>query len=199
MSALTPERASTTARPVLRSVDDCPSLLLLPVPVGEPPYDDEPVVGRHLHAVAPAEVRAPVGPLRDLVPLRLVPPPVQPAALPRPGLPPVRPVAHALVQGLLEVLAGVRPVIQLRRRASVELYDALEERVHALPRATGDRPLPGAIRFLHVQQLTGGVAEVCATVRRDRRAAALALRLEHRDGSWCCTAIDGLPGGDLPG
>ncbi|MDP9434995.1 MAG: Rv3235 family protein, partial [Actinomycetota bacterium] len=111
-----------------------------------------------------------------------------------PPLPPVRPVAHALVQGLLEVLAGVRPVTQLKRRTSTELYDDLEARVHAQPRVTGARPLTGAVQSLHVQEPAPGVAEVCATVRRGPRAAALALRLEHLDGQWCCTSLAGLTG-----
>lgn len=200
MSALTPELTSATARPVLRSVESSPGLALLPVPVSEPPYDDEPHEGRHLRAVGLPDARLPVGPLRSLPPLRLVPPVAEPllAAFPSATLPPVRPVAHALVQGLLEVLAGVRPVTQLRTRTTVELYDDLEVCVQAQPRPTGCRPLPGAVRSVHVQQLTPGVAEVCATVRRGSRSSALALRLEHRAGQWCCTSIAGLPGGHQP-
>lgn len=202
MSVLTPEpeRAFAAGRPALRSVDDCPSLALLPVPVSQPPYDDEPVDGRHLRPVVPSALRTPIGPLRSLTPLRLVPPLAAPvrAAPPAPPLPPVRPVAHALVQGLLEVVAGVRPVTQLRRRTSLALYEDLEVRVHALPRATGRRPLADAVQSLHVQQVTPGVAEICATVRRGSRAAALALRMEHLDGQWCCTSLDGLPGETTP-
>lgn len=195
MSALTPELVPAPGHPPLRSVDDCPSLTLLPVPVSQPPYDDEPADGRHLRPVVAQVVRAPIGPLRSLVPLRLVPPPVEPAvaAPPAPPLPPVRPVAHALVQGLLEVLAGVRPVSQLRRRTSLALYDDLAARVHASPRATGRRPLAGAVQSLHVQHPAHGVAEVCATVRRGERSAAFALRLEHLEGQWCCTSLAGLP------
>jgi Family of unknown function (DUF6459) len=196
MSVLTPEPAPATARPALRSVDDCPSLALLPLPVSQPPYDDEPVDGRHLRPVVPSGVRTPVGPLRSLPALRLVPPLAAPVpSAPRTApLPAVRPVAHTLVQGLLEVLAGVRPVTQLRRRTSPPLYEDLEARVLALPRATGRRPPTGAVQSLHVQQVTAGVVEVCATVRQGPRAAALALRMEHVDGAWCCTSLAGLPG-----
>lgn len=171
--------------------DDLCTLTLLPVPVGAPPYDDErsgPL------AVAPAPER--LGPLRSLPPLRLVPTLDEPepvaALTPAVDLPPARPVARALVQALLEVLAGVRPVTQLRRTTSVELYERLEVLVHTRPRATGARPATGAVRSLHVQQRPEGVAEVCATVVRGRRAGAVALRLVGVDGRWCCTDVDGL-------
>ena len=62
----------------------------------------------------------------------------------------------------------------------------------ARPRVTGSRPGTGAVRSVHVQQRPDGVAEVCATVHRGQRMAALALRLEGRDGRWCCTELAGL-------
>jgi hypothetical protein len=167
------------------------TLTLLPVPASAPPYDDErtgPVL-----VGPPAE---PLGPLRSLPPLRLVPvldePEPVPARTPAEDLPPVRPVAHALVQGLLEVLAGVRPLTQLRRRTTIELYERLEELVETRPRPTGPRPSPGAVRSVHVQARPEGVAEVCATVLRGRRAGAVALRLEGLEGRWCCTDVEGL-------
>lgn len=169
-----------------------PTLRLLPVPVCEPPYDDE-------LPPRPASSRPPIGPLRRLPPLlRLVPDlpaddeeqlrPRTPAS----DLPPAQPVARALVQGLLEVLAGVRPLSQLQRGTSVELYARLEEQVVRLRRTDGPRPLTGAVRSLHVQHRDDGVAEVCATVHRGRRTAALALRLEGVGGRWCCTELDGV-------
>jgi len=167
-----------------------PTLRLLPVPVSEPPYDDElpPVL----------DGRAPLGPLSCLLPpLRLVPalpaddePP--PARTPASELPAARPVARALVQGLLEVLAGVRPLSQLQRGTSTELYAHLEQVVLERQRTTGRRPGTGAVRSLHVQQRPDGVAEVCATVRRGERTAAIALRLEGVRGRWCCTDLAGL-------
>lgn len=177
----------------LALVPALPPLRLLPVPACEPPYDDELPV-RLL--VTPT----PLGPLRTLTPppLRLVP--SVPAALDEDGpqrtpvsdLPPARPVAHALVQGLLEVLAGVRPVSQLRRGTTPELFVQLEQVVHGRPRPVGARPVTGAVRSLHVQERAEGVAEVCATVRRGPRMAAVALRLEGIAGRWTCTELAGL-------
>jgi hypothetical protein len=173
-----------------------PVLRLLPVPPSEPPYDDE----LPLRAVM---ATAPVGPLRGLTPapLRLVPDlPATPVEdeddvclrTPASELPTARPVAQALVQGLLEVLAGVRPVAQLQRTTSPELFAQLEQVVHSRPRPAGARPLTGSVRSLHVQERPEGVAEVCATVRRGPRMAAIALRLEGRAGRWCCTELVGL-------
>lgn len=185
----------TNAEAPLALVPSLPALRLLPVPVSEPPYDDELPV----RLAAPAT--APLGPLRGLAPapLRLVPalPPVVgdedgPVRTPVSDLPPARPVARALVQGLLEVLAGVRPVSQLQRSTTPELFLQLEQVVHGRPRATGARPVTGAVRSLHVQERPEGVAEVCATVRRGPRMAAIALRLEGVGGRWCCTELAGL-------
>jgi hypothetical protein len=169
-----------------------PALRLLPAPSSEPPYDDE----------LPGQPLSPAGPLRPLrtwapAPLRLVPTTTQPDGPPRatataPDLPPARPVAQALVQGLLEVLAGVRPVSQLQRGTSPELFSRLEQVVRGRPRPGGARPGAGAVRSLHVQEQPGGVAEVCATVRRGPRLGAIALRLEGSRGRWCCTELAGL-------
>lgn len=197
MSATTPELLPQTRSPLRRPADHLPELRLLPVPVSEPPYDDElpERSGPRLSLVTAAPV--PVGPLASLPPLRLLTPPATLLAQTGPTSPAVRPVARALAQGLLEVLGGVRPVTQLRRRTSPDLYADLEDLVHAQPRPVGPRPPTGAVLSLHVQQLSATVAEVCATVRRGHRAGALALRLELEAGTWCCTAVAGL-GPDLP-
>lgn len=186
----------TSPEAPLSLVPALPALRLLPVPVSEPPYDDE--LPRRT-----VPFTAPLGPLRGLAPapLRLVPAlpatPAEDAAddlvrTPVSDLPPARPVAHALVQGLLEVLAGVRPVSQLQPGTTPELFAQLETFVHGRPRSAGARPLTGAVRSLHVQERPEGVAEICATVRRGPRMAAVALRLEGIGGRWCCTQLAGL-------
>lgn len=181
MSVVQPEPA---AQPL-------PALRLVPAPVSEPPYDDERPPGSVRLRTAPIALTAP--------PLRLVPQlpeqdaaPWGPPRTPLDALAPPRPFAHALVQRLVEVLGGVRPVSQLQRDTSPELYARLERYVAARPRATGSRPTGRAVRSVHVQARPEGVAEVCATVLRGKRAAALALRLEGVGGRWCCTELLGL-------
>ena len=158
-------------------------LRLVPAPASAPPYDDEP--------------NAPV--------LRLVrstppPPPTTfdddawlaaertaTAALPASHV-----FARTLVQAVLEVLAGVRSVKQLRRETTPELYTALTGSLEGRPRPSGLRPDLRAVRSLHVQERPEGIVEACATVSRDGRFSALALRLEGFEGRWRCTELIGL-------
>lgn len=171
-----------------------PSLRLLPAPLAEPPYDDERPDALHRARRAPVRL-APA-------PLRLVPPlPGEEDAWSRPRTPldaltPAEPFAQALVRRLLEVLAGVRPVSQLQRDTTPELYARLERCVAARPRSTGARPDARAVRSVRVQTRPEGVAEGCATVKRTTpqgpRAVAWAFRLEGLDGRWCCTELLGL-------
>lgn len=185
--------------PPTTDADGRPLLRLLPAPPCEPPYDDElpaPLVRTGLELAC-----APAGP--GGLALRLVPRggpglllPVDDdevtARTPLSQLPPPRPFARALIQRLLEVLAGLRPLSQLQRDTSFELLDELEQALAGRPRATGARPIPRDVRSVHVQAREDGVAEVCATVRRGGRACALALRLEGVDGAWQCTELVGV-------
>jgi hypothetical protein len=162
-----------------------PGLRLLPAPCSAPPYDDERPGGRPLPLRPSAPARRP---------LRIVPPleDDHAAALPPASdLPAARPFAHALVQRVLEVVAGVRPLSQLQRHTTLEVYDALELTLRTRPRARGPRPDGRAIRSVRIQQHPHGVAEVSATVRRGDRYAAVALRLEAVNGAWRCTELLG--------
>ena len=194
-----------------------PTLRHLPAPACEPPFDDElstPATGRHWSGAAeasgavqgtlalafvlpsgvPAVPVAPVG-------LRLVAPLVPPADAqdrldeaefgPQPTgrdeLPEPRGWAARLVQALVEVLAGDRPVGQLVRWTSAQVYD--EVAALTLPRGTRGASR-GVVRSVHVSEPVDGVAEVAALVRRGRRTSAVALRLEGLDGRWQCTAFE---------
>ena len=173
-----------------RSSSGRPTLRLLPAPPSEPPYDDELPERPALHVVN-GQLALPLPTMPGAAArLRLLP--HGPARDDRSAVPAARPFALALVQRLLEVLAGLRPVTQLQGATTFELYSELESAIAALPRPSGRRPTPRDVRSLHVQEQDGGVAEVCATVRRGERAAALAFRLETVRGTWRCTALVGL-------
>ena len=107
----------------------------------------------------------------------------------RSDLPEPRTWAARLVQALVEVLAGNRPVEQLERWTSAAVYDDVS--ALALP---GERDMTagtrGVVRSVHVSEPVDGVAEVAALVRRGRRTTAVALRLEGLDGRWQCTALE---------
>ena len=189
-----PDTAPAPARTALR---------LLTVPPHDPPYDDElpprgpglqllPTVPPPVLRVVPPAVAAvaPVAPVTVAAPAD---PDAEPdARTPSHELPPARPFAHALVQRLLEVCAGVRPLGQLQRDTTPELYAEIEQRLRHRPRVTGARPTSADVRSVHVQQRPEGVAEVCATVVRRGRAGALALRVEGRHGRWVCSAAAGV-------
>src|SRR5689334_4767621 len=159
-----------------------PALRLVPAPVSAPPYDDEPgaPVLRLVRSAPPEPVEVP-----DEVWLAAERTPT--ASLPTSHL-----YARRLVQGVLEVLAGVRGVKQLQRDTTPELYLALAETLAQRPRVTGRRPSTRSIRSLHVQERPEGVVEACATIEKDGRVAALALRLEGFEGRWRCTELLGL-------
>ena len=111
-------------------------------------------------------------------------------------LPAPTPWAGRLVQAVIEVVSGVRPVSQLVRWTTAPVYEALCERVSrpvALASAAG-RNLAGTrlaevVRSVRVSEPRDGVAEVCAIVQQGPRCRAIALRLEGIDGRWQCTAL----------
>lgn len=105
------------------------------------------------------------------------------------ALPAARGWAGRVVQAIVEVLAGARPVAQLVRWTSAEVYDEIANLVMPGPQLPCGPPR-GVVRSVHVTEPADGVAEVCALVRRGARSTAVALRLEGRDGRWQCTALE---------
>ncbi len=181
------------------------TLRLLPAPPSDPPYDDELTpAGPTLRLLPPWRPSRAIGP--DLLselglwaePQQAGPglddddaePPV--IRTPTGDLPAPKPFSHALVQRLLEVCAGVRPVSQLRPDTTPELYERLEATLAARPRVQGLRPSRADVRSVHVQLRPDGVAEVCSTVVRGQRPQALALRLEGLGGRWVCSELVGV-------
>jgi hypothetical protein len=118
-------------------------------------------------------------------------------------LPAPTPWAGRLVQAMIEVVSGVRPVSQLIRWTTADVYDELCVRI-AQPvsstsplnrtTSTGRRGvattrLAEVVRSIRVSEPRDGVAEVCAIVQQGPRCRAIALRLEGIDGRWQCTAL----------
>ena len=129
-------------------------------------------------------------PLRDVTDEDDVPRPT-----PRTDLPEPMPWAGRLVQGILEVLAGVRPLSQLVRWTTTEVYDSISTRTEQRFRRTSEargntqHRLAEVVRSVHVSEPGDGIAEVCAIVQQGPRCRAVALRLEGIDGRWQCTAL----------
>ena len=156
-------------------------------PNPEAPFDEgEPSSLRRVPVLAPwvGEQRA----------LRLVPRPepdldddgdFEPQRTPREQLEDPRPRAATLARALLEALSGDRPLGQLMRWTTPEVFARLEP----LVAPAGSRPWVANVRKVFVTEPTPGVAEVTAVVQRGPRCGALALRMEGLDGKWLVTAL----------
>lgn len=105
-------------------------------------------------------------------------------------------------QALVEVVGGHRPVSQLVRWTSREVFRDLERRTRLVQRAATpdgeDLPLRSTalaqVRSVHVSRPSPRVAEVSVHVCHGRRSRALALRLDllpsTSGGRWVCTALE---------
>jgi hypothetical protein len=193
------------------TASSAPLVRLVPVPRYEPPFDDGaarpfvPVEGRAANALAqgtlaltfllPTDVPA----VPEGRPLRVVAGASQRAAdagdngqrgdrrtyapLPDPTV-----WATRLAQALVEVVAGVRPVEQLRRWTSDEVYVQIRRQRGTLRVREPDRGTRPAVRVrvraVRVCLPAEGVAEASAVVEEGARTRALALRMEAVDGRW---------------
>jgi uncharacterized protein DUF6459 len=97
--------------------------------------------------------------------------------------------SRRLVQAVIEALSGVRPVAQLIRWTTPDVYAGLQRRCHAQTgrRAPGRRAV---VRSVRICQPADGVVEASAVVVALGRVQAVALRLEGLDGRWRMTALE---------
>ncbi|MBM7786217.1 Rv3235 family protein [Tenggerimyces flavus] len=184
----------------------------VPVPVAEPPYDDERGYGSHdqpatqgtlaldLRTSSPApEIIEP----RHLTVVRtsrrrrdeedgedkfFARQPTAREALPHP-----KPWCGRFVQALVEVLAGDRPATQLARWTNDEVFADVVSRVSALGLSTTAAVRTGlgraVVRSVHVSEPRDGVAESAVHIKHGGRSRAVAVRMEGLDGRWQCTAL----------
>lgn len=99
----------------------------------------------------------------------------------------------ALVQAVVEVLAGVRPASQLVRWMSHDVHGALSSRAALatrLRRGTPPTTRQAVVRGVRVCSPTDGVVEASAVVIDGDRVRAVAVRLEGLDGRWRATALE---------
>ena len=137
--------------------------------------------------------------LSDQLPVIPEPPPDvrirhRPATDPAPGLPEAGVWASHLVQAVIEVLAGARPIGQLARWLSPEVQGQLRrQRTAAVtPRpasATGRGNRGRAVRSVHICSPAAGVVEATVVIGGGQRSRAVALRLEAVGGQWRCTRL----------
>jgi hypothetical protein len=187
--------------------DEGSVLRLLPAPQSEPPYDDERETApayETVHAVQGALALAfelPGGlPAVPAAALQLVrsadgeaePDFFAPQRTPTTALPDPRLFAARLVQAMLEVVVAARPLAQLIRWTTEEVYRQLGRQVRIAGHEDASRRrrlVPGRVRSIHISEPRGHAVEVCAIVQHRERTTAMALRLEGVDGRWQCTAL----------
>ena len=89
--------------------------------------------------------------------------------------------ARAFALAICEIEAGLRPASQLERICHPSLWDAVANRVR---RAGGPPVSAASVLRVQVQELTPGLVDAVAVVRRNQRAVFIALRLEAVPGRW---------------
>ncbi|WP_146903813.1 Rv3235 family protein [Cellulomonas aerilata] len=138
---------------------------------GVPPVLGSPAAGalaRHARTTYPGvETPAPTGPLPDPTPL-----------------------CCAMVQAAVEGLRGVRPLAQLTRWVSPEVYDLLQLRAELVQRAGRPTASRAGIRRIRLFRIGEEVAEASVVVDDGPRVRAVAVRLEGHRGRWRAVAME---------
>lgn len=102
-----------------------------------------------------------------------------------------------IVQAIVEIVGGDRPVSQVLRWTTPSVYQDLGRRAQLVARAAGRQPGQGDIQGIrpqvvgvHTCFVAEGAAEVSAHVRYGRRSRAVAARFERRRDRWVCCALE---------
>lgn len=105
--------------------------------------------------------------------------------------------ARRYTQAAVEIVGGDRPVTQLLRWTSREVYLDLERRAQLVARAGRHQPGQGRVQpvrprvqGVHTCFLSREAVEVSVHVRYGARSRAVAARFERTDRRWCCTALE---------
>lgn len=105
--------------------------------------------------------------------------------------------ARRYAQAAVEIVGGDRPVSQLLRWSSRDVYEDLARRALLVARAGGHRPgqarvqpVRPLVRRVHSCFLSHEVVEVSVHVRYGSRSRAVAARFERRAERWQCTALE---------
>jgi len=105
--------------------------------------------------------------------------------------------AHRYLQAAVEIVGGDRPVSQLLRWTSGEVYADLHRRALLVARAGGHQPGLARVQpvrprvvSVHTCFVSETTVEAGIRVRYGERCRALAARFEQRKDRWICTALE---------
>lgn len=111
-------------------------------------------------------------------------PSADPAA--RHALPDPEPLAGAVVLAAVEALSGSRPLVQLSRWVTPEVFEQLSARASAAASTPLRRP---TIRSTRVSRVSASAVEACVVVHDGTRVRAAALRLQAHRRHWRATVL----------
>lgn len=149
----------------------------------------------------PASAAVSAGREQNATVLPLARPPV-PGPSPEPAIPPeVEAVARRVARGALEVLGGTRPLQQMSRLLDGRSYERLQLRsnlVRSIHESPGGGAPPGNalrlhrnvfIRSVRICPITPNIFEGSVVAAEQKRARAIALRIERLRGQWRVTEL----------
>jgi hypothetical protein len=102
-----------------------------------------------------------------------------------------------IVQAIVEIVGGDRPLTQAVRWTSPRVYQQLGRRAAHLGKVGGYAPGVGRVQRVR-PRVTGvtsstidqTIVEAAVTIRTGQRARAVAVRFEQSDARWICTVLD---------
>jgi hypothetical protein len=158
------------------------TIVVRPAPRREPPFDDE--LAGALAPVGPHDQPLPFDRPRPRVVQPAPPSPLR-AALPDPGQ-----WGRRLLIGIIETAAGRRPLAQLTALVTPSVAHGLRAEFERATRRGGPHWTGRAtLRSVRATEPGDEIAELSATVQVGERVRAIAMRLEARQGRWCCTRM----------
>jgi hypothetical protein len=95
-----------------------------------------------------------------------------------------------MVQAAVEGLRGVRPLAQLTRWVTPEVYELLQLRAELVQRAGQPVAARAGIRRIRLFRIGDAVAEASVVVDDGPRVRAVAVRMEGHRGRWRAVAME---------
>jgi hypothetical protein len=105
--------------------------------------------------------------------------------------------AHRFAQAAVEIAGGDRPVSQLLRWTTADVYQDLARRAQLVREAVAREPHTGRVQLVrpHVESvhpcwLSDDAVEVSVRARHGHRSRAVAIRFERRQARWLAVAME---------
>jgi hypothetical protein len=104
------------------------------------------------------------------------------------GLPEPEAWTKQLATGIAEVLIGERPVFQLMRWVSFDVYREIDRQVQPKLELHAKRARP-FVRCLRIENTSEKIIEATALIQKGFRGRGMGLRLEAENDRWRCTQL----------